>query len=221
VSATGDHATAVAASEARLHSPQRLNALADGIFAIAMTLFALDVRVPEDLPDTPAVFDDQFSNLLSHFGVFAAAFFITARFWFVHHRLMSHVRRIDGATLQLTVVFLFGIASTPVASNALIRFGSVTRAVVFAALLLAFTSFMHLLVYRHVTNPRLGLSDVDPESRRAAIHGSAWVVGTFLLAIPLAPLLPEPAYAMLAWLVVPLTRRAFHAARGDDPPVAA
>jgi uncharacterized membrane protein len=200
-----------------LHSPHRLNTLADGVFAIAMTLFALDVRVPDALPDTRAAFDREFPHLLSHFGVFAAAFFITARFWLGHNRLMSHVRRVDHVTMQMTVVFLFGIAATPVASSALIRYGNVTRAVIFAAALLAFTSLMHLRLLRHVTDPHLELSDIDPDSRRAALERSAWAAGTFLLAIPLALVLPQPAYAMLVWLIVPFARNGIRAARRDPP----
>jgi uncharacterized membrane protein len=201
--------------DAPLHSPHRLNTLADGIFAIAMTLFALDVRVPDSLPDTRAAFDREFPHLLSHVGVFAAAFFITARFWFAHNRLMSQVRKVDHVTMQITVVFLFGIAATPVASSALIRYGDVTRAVIFAAVLLAFTSLMHLRLLRHVTDPHLELSDIDPEVRRVAVERSAWAGVTVLLAVPLALVLPQPAYAMLVWLIVPFARQGIRAARRD------
>jgi hypothetical protein len=142
--------------DVRLHSPNRLNTLADGIFAIAMTLFALDVRVPDSLADTRAAFDREFPHLLSHFGIFAAV-------------------------------------------------------------LLAFTSLMHLRLLRHVTEPDLELSDIDPEVRCVALERSAWASATFLLAIPLALVLPHPAYAMLVWLIVPFARRGIRAARRGPP----
>ncbi len=133
---------------------------------------------------------------------------------------MSRVTRVDGATTRITVAFLFGIAATPVASSSLIRFGDAPEAVIFASVLLSFASLMHLLLLRHVSDPALGLSDIDPESRRVTMRAAAWGTGTFLLAIPLALVLPDPSYAMLSWLIIPVARRRFGTARGD-PPLAA
>jgi hypothetical protein len=60
------------------YRPERLLTLVDGVFAISMTLLVLDVRVPDDVPDTAAAFGDNVGVLLGRLGVFVAAFLITA-----------------------------------------------------------------------------------------------------------------------------------------------
>ena len=64
--------------------PDRLETLADGIFAIAMTLLVLDLRIPD--PTAPG-------DLLSHLGAawprFAAffiSFIVLGVYWFAHHQ---------------------------------------------------------------------------------------------------------------------------------------
>jgi uncharacterized membrane protein len=67
----------------------RLLTLVDGVFAISMTLLALDVRVPDEVPDTAAGFTSALGPLLGRVGVFVAAFVITSRFWLINHRYLG------------------------------------------------------------------------------------------------------------------------------------
>src|SRR3954447_22976161 len=82
------------------YRPELLLTLVDGVFAISMTLLVLDVRVPDDVPDTAAAFGDNVGVLLGRLGVFVAAFLITSRFWLVHHRQMSVLDAVDVGVLE-------------------------------------------------------------------------------------------------------------------------
>ena len=69
------------------NSPGRLLALSDGVFAIAMTLLALDLRLP-DLGTDPS--DAQLRHALGDdwngYLAFVISFYVVANYWGVHRR---------------------------------------------------------------------------------------------------------------------------------------
>src|SRR3954466_5171166 len=197
------------------YRPERLLTLVDGVFAISMTLLVLDVRVPDDVPDTAAAFGENAGVLLGRLGVFVAAFLITSRFWLVHHRQMALLEAVDVGVLERTILFLAAITSLPVATGVLFRFGDVRGAVVFAAVVLAVTAALSARLWWYMSSPERGLADVDPDDRRRTMLRSLLVVAVYPPPGPLAYAVPEEAIALtpLVWLVLavvaPLTSRLY------------
>jgi uncharacterized membrane protein len=193
-----------------LGSPNRLFALTDGVFAIAMTLLALDVRMPDDIRETVSSYGHAAPAFYGDFGVFIIAFVITSRFWLANHKMMSGLVTVDDGVLQRTITFLTGICSIPVVTAVLFRFGSIPQAVTFASLILALTTLLSARLGWYLSDPELRLSRVDPALRLPDLLRLVWNAAIFLLAIPIAYLLhalnPEPhgpvAYAMLSWLLL-------------------
>ncbi|MBK9522969.1 MAG: DUF1211 domain-containing protein [Rhodocyclaceae bacterium] len=95
----------------------RIETLVDGIFAIAMTILVLEVKVPE-LADKRSV--DELIQALGHHGYVIGAYFFSflmlAVFWTWHHRMAEKVRVFDKALLMCTVVFLSLICFFPFAA---------------------------------------------------------------------------------------------------------
>ena len=202
------------------YAAHRLNALCDGVFAIAMTLLALEVRVPEAITD-PGRFRALLPTFAGELGLYALAFVITGRFWQSHHRIGGHVHHVDEVAIRRTVAFLTGVAALPVAAALLVRDGQFPDAVAFAAGLLTLTSLLAQLLYRRLTRPEL--SDLDACQRAYLLRRG--LVGTAVLAsaVPLAYLLPDSAYAPLAWcalLLVDPAARALTRVRRRSPAVA-
>ena len=85
----------------------RVETLVDGIFAIAMTILVLEIKVPE-LADRRSV--DELLLALGHHGYVIAAYFFSfamlAVFRTWHHRMAESVRVFDKALLICTIVFL-------------------------------------------------------------------------------------------------------------------
>jgi uncharacterized membrane protein len=189
-------------SHAGLYRPGRLMTLVDGVFAISMTLLALDVRIPDSVPDNTAGFNGALGPFLGRLGVFVAAFIITSRFWLIHHRQMSRLHSVDRGTANRTILFLAGITSLPVTTGVLFRFGDVPGAVTFAAVVLALTGALSGRLWWYVSSPKRNLMEVDAGQRRTVMIRTALVVIAYLLAIPIAYLLPEgdAGYAPLVWL---------------------
>jgi uncharacterized membrane protein len=195
------------------HSPVRLLALTDGVFAIAMTLLALDVRFPESVPETSAGFAGAAGAFFGRFGVFFVAFLITSRFWLTSHRHLARLRRTDDGVLRRSVLFLFGICSLPVATSVLFRFGGVPWAVAFAAGVLALTAALSARLWWYLSSPARDLADVPRGERDATLVRQVLVVVAYALAAPLAFVLPDgrTGYATLVWallaVVDPVTAR--------------
>jgi len=92
----------------------RLLALADGVFAIALTLLAVELTLPEAAADLHGQ-----ALLTTLLGVwpkllsYLTSFTMIAVFWQAHHRLFLQVRRFDGVLLWLVFLQLASIAFLP------------------------------------------------------------------------------------------------------------
>jgi uncharacterized membrane protein len=97
-----------------LLSKGRMEALTDGIFAIAMTLLVLELKIP-DLPRSVST-----SQLLESIGHEAPAFFsffvsflYCGLLWVMHHLAMHFVRHLQIALVWLNLLFLMSISVMP------------------------------------------------------------------------------------------------------------
>jgi uncharacterized membrane protein len=104
----------------------RLLTLSDGVFAIAMTLLALDLRVPE-LPDpvTNTALLDELGRELPSILTFLLSFYVVANYWFSHHRLMRSVTTTHPRLLRHTLPLLLVVAAMPFPTSLLGRYASV------------------------------------------------------------------------------------------------
>jgi uncharacterized membrane protein len=98
----------------------RIEALADGIFAVAMTLLVLDVKLPNG--EHFATSGDLFDRLLSlehTFVIYFISFVVLGMFWVGHHAHFHYIRYVDHTLLWINLLFLFGITSVPFATDLL------------------------------------------------------------------------------------------------------
>jgi len=88
----------------------RIEAFSDGVFAIAITLLILDVRVP------PSTAGNLFAALIRQWPTYAA-FLISFSFigimWVNHHRLFNHIRRSDNGLMFYNLLLLLGVTVVP------------------------------------------------------------------------------------------------------------
>lgn len=83
----------------RGEGPSRLDALTDGVFALAVTLLVVTSEIPTDF--------DEFMSAMLGFPAFAACFAILIWFWFTHHVYSRRMGLIDAPTTAITAVLLF------------------------------------------------------------------------------------------------------------------
>jgi len=180
-----------------LLSKGRVEALTDGIFAIAMTLLVLELKVPE-LPRTvPA------HELLQRLGeegpVFLGFFFsflYCGLLWFFHHLAMHFVRHIQPPLVWLNLLFIMSISVLPFSCALLGHFRFDNLAVLEIYFGNLFLAGLLLLSQWLFARRRKLISEDDPRAART--------VGLRLAGLPIAL-----ATAMLAALYQPIA--AFYA----------
>jgi uncharacterized membrane protein len=104
-------------------SKHRIEALADGIFAIVATLIVLELHLP-DLPrnaSNEAILEGLRHLALPLFG-FIITFVLAGAFWTLHQLMMHFVKQVTGPLLLLNLGFLMFVSLLPFSSGFLGRF---------------------------------------------------------------------------------------------------
>ena len=104
-------------------SKSRLEFLVDGIFAIAMTILVLELKVPE-VGDRKSVvaLGTALAHHLAGFVSYLLSFLMLGVFWFSHNRHYQHFTRITGLMLVLTLAQLAATAFFPFSAALLGRY---------------------------------------------------------------------------------------------------
>lgn len=97
----------------RLMGLGRLVALIDGVFAVAMTLLVLDLKLPSGTGNLALAL----AQMLPGFLVYLVAFGSVAGYWIIHHRTFCFVARVDARLTLLSLVNLLFITLFPVAAS--------------------------------------------------------------------------------------------------------
>ena len=98
----------------------RIEALADGIFAVAMTLLVLDIKLPEGTSfSSDGALLSRMLALEHTFVIYLISFIVLGMYWVGHHLQFHFVRYVDQTVLWINLIFLFGITSVPFATDLL------------------------------------------------------------------------------------------------------
>jgi uncharacterized membrane protein len=101
------------------HAYDRLIMLSDGVFAIAITLSALDIRPPPNWDQNIATLPHLLGPALI---AYAIAFAVISAYWTAHRRLIGMLRRVDGVATTLNLVLLGMVALQPAAIRLLTEY---------------------------------------------------------------------------------------------------
>jgi uncharacterized membrane protein len=180
-------------------SYERLIFFSDAVMAIAITLLAIDIRVPPI--EDPALLGQAILNLLPQIAIYAFSFVLVASFWYGHHRLFRLIQGYDDRLLWLNVLFLMGVAFLPVPSAVLGEHGPELPAVLFFAACYVFIGLAELVLWRYAAfQHRLINPDVPPRVIRYI--SLRLFMPTAVFAVSMVIALVSPLGAMLSWLSV-------------------
>lgn len=87
----------------------RLEAFSDGVFAIAITLLVLEIKVPPP----GAGLGPALLQLWPSYLAYVVSFLVIGAIWINHHAMFHHIVRVDGTLLLLNVLHLMLIAFLP------------------------------------------------------------------------------------------------------------
>ncbi len=182
----------------------RLETLVDGIFAIAMTLLVLNIRIPVmSHQQAQAEMPRLLSNLYPHFFAFGLSFALLTIFWMSHHRLFHFIEKVDEPFIWLNVLMLALIVLVPFTTSLIGEYETNQLTAVIFELNL-FGIGMSILAYwwyasrRHrLINEALTDSQIRHSLRRSAVLP---VVSIFAIGLSFV----TPQYSTMAYLTIPV-----------------
>ena len=161
----------------------RIAFFSDAVFAIAMTLLALELRIPVGASVNVA---HEIGALWPSYLTFALSFLVIGLYWNAHHRLFGMLRRYDRGLIWLNFLLLFCIVVLPYPTSVLGRHLSSDASYVFYALWVALTGFSTAMLTAHATHDhRLVDQGFDGRYLQFLVARAATPPLLFLLSVPL------------------------------------
>jgi uncharacterized membrane protein len=168
--------------------PDRLNALTDGVVAVALTVMVLEIRFPAE-PDLRSVV-----AVLPLLAAYLLAFVNVAIYWNNHHHLMQSARKVTGGVLWANHALLFFLTLFPLMIRWIGDAGITPWPVASFGVVLICAAIAYQLLERTLIRAEGGESKV----KRALGAGiKEWISSIlYLSAVPLAFLSPYISVAI-------------------------
>jgi uncharacterized membrane protein len=180
----------------------RVEAFSDGVFAIAITLLVLDLRVSGEGPLL-----HQLLHAWPHYFAYVVSFLTIGIMWMNHHTILGHVKRVDRPLLVLNLLLLMGIVAIPfpttlVAEHLTDADGTVATVTYGLVMIVISAGFAALWVYVVTHAPSLGAAVPQGALRQSVpgftLGGAVYAAGTLVAAFwsPVAGLIIFGALAV-------------------------
>ena len=160
----------------------RIEAFSDGVFAVAVTLLVLDLKVPvlndhADVGELAHALLDQLPKFVS----WLISFIIVCKFWLNHHHLLGLARHADYGFVWLNSIFLMGQSFIPFPTAMVGEYPGNALAVSFFGCVFALNTLLFMALQAYVLGrlikPELAALQ-DPQGLRKAFIGpSSYLVG--------------------------------------------
>jgi TMEM175 potassium channel family protein len=188
---------------ARGRDTGRIEYFSDAVFAIAMTLLVLDIRL---LAVDPSRLWAAVLELWPQLFAYLLSFLVLALNWVFHHRKFRVIRSYDGGLIWINLVFLLFVALLPFPTSVLSEYGNTGGAgvVLYAAevgILAALQTWLWWYAERH------GHLDPQVTPRLAAYIARANLLPALLfwLSIPVFVLVPGLPGVIIGYVLWGLT----------------
>jgi uncharacterized membrane protein len=184
---------------------RRAEAFSDGVFAIAITLLVLDLRLPGPGPAGHSL-TYQLVHAWPQYAAYVVSFLTIGIMWMNHHTILAHVTRVDRPLLVLNLLLLMGVVAVPfptsLVADHLRDSGGKAATVTYGLVMIVIScGFAGVWVYVALRGQRLGAAVAAEELRRSvpgftfglAVYGA----GT-LIAASLSPAAAMIIFGLLA-----------------------
>lgn len=162
---------------------ERMILFSDAVFAIAITLLVIEIKVPELHPG------DGIGNILLEkrrelFGL-VLSFAVVGQFWTTHHRMFGFVIGYNTGLLWLNLHMLFWIILMPFASAMNSHYGNMDSVWMFYSFNMFMIGISVYFIWRFITNPERNLSTIayEPAIRKMVLIRSFTIAMIFLCGL--------------------------------------
>lgn len=178
--------------------PERLLFFGDAVFAIAITLLALDVTVPEGLANSEV--GAALRDAVPKMGAYVLSFAVIGALWLVQHSLFRLVATLDRWLLNLYLALLAVVAALPFPTRLISEYGETTAATAFyAATITLAIALLGGMAARLLVQPSLAATHAQPGRVKDALWRSLSMLAVFATSVPVA--FASPTGAKYWWLL--------------------
>lgn len=194
-------------------SKHRIEALTDGIYAVAMTLLVIELKLPaHETIKTQVDLVNAVGHLLPKFIAWVISFLVLSLFWLGHHRLFQAVRHVDGKLVGLNIVQLGLVSLMPFSSALAGEFGATLFSQIFYSCNMALLAVLALLIARHIyRHPELCAQPMSAGVYRGTQVRIGGLILISTVAVLIAIILPGAGAGNMAFMLMivigPLSRR--------------
>jgi uncharacterized membrane protein len=192
---------------------ERMILFSDAVFAIAITLLVIEIKVPElhnEISERGVL--HALAELIPKFVGFILSFFLIGLYWTVHHRMFGFLVTYTRKLLWLNLAFLLSIALMPFSTAFYSDYSRpetihLITPLAFYVGNIWFIGSMNYRLWGYIGNPKNKLTEGLPPGHfvQLARVRSLIVPAVFSLAIPIA--LFEPYSARYIPMLIPLVMR--------------
>jgi uncharacterized membrane protein len=187
-------------------SNDRILALSDGVFAFAMTLLVLGLKVPDRSEVPPSALPRQVLSQWPGFLTWVISFLVIGTFWMAHHRQFKQLRSHDNRLVWLNLLLLLCVAFLPFPTALIGQYSDTQFAVIFYACSMLITSLSLMLIGLYAARSKLlVVGAVSGQSVRAGLVRGLTVEAICLLSIALS--FVSLTAATLSWALIPVAHR--------------
>lgn len=197
---------------------ERMILFSDAVFAIAITLLVIEIKIPEVHSETvsDAVLLTALKQLIPKFVGFLISFIFIGLYWTIHHRMFGFVTSYNRKLLFLNLLFLFFIALMPFSTGFYSEYAGklfryqLTVPLTFYVLNFCSIGFVNYFMWRYISNPKHILTEppIDPGILKFAKVRALIVPIVFLSMLPVAYLF-NVMIAVYMPMLIPIIIRIF------------
>ncbi len=168
------------------HTTTRVEALSDGVFAIAMTLMIFNIKVPQ-IPNerVTAELTLRLLDLWPHFLVYAISFVMLGVYWVGHHNQYRHIRRTNRILLWINNALLLCVSLIPFSTGLVGSYPTHQVSVILYATNLVLVG-LALFAHWHYAISRRVLVDQNLDPVLIRLASRRILIGPALLALAIA-----------------------------------
>lgn len=186
------------------HDPKGLDRIiffSDAVFAIAITLLTLDIKLPtlnESLSE--AELFNAILSIVPKYAAYIISFLVIGVIWIGHHRKYRLILKYDNRLILINLLLLMTIAFIPFPTSLLSIYGNRTATIFYALVMILASLWSEILWLYASSKNRLIDPRTDQRLRKRETIGPIFSIGVFALSIGLSFL--DTTLARISWVLL-------------------
>lgn len=137
-------------------SHDRLSAITDGVYAVALTLLALEIVVPSvnSIHSSAQLNNYMVNNLLPQLSLYLISFIILSNFWASTNAIPMY-KKVDNTILTINLAILALVVLIPFSTSFVLSFYHYSQSIIIFSLIILLVGLLYLILYIYLFKENL------------------------------------------------------------------